>query len=454
MKKIIILLLILFVSNQAFATTINSWSTTCGCNGYTIVAIWWTDVFYSCGANTFGSDCSSDCAYCVCGNMDLSGTCTCDTSNGWTSCNAEPSSGDGCETNLLENIHDNYCTTCGTTCGTAPCINGVCADDELWSSCKLLCNCATQDRIKENWGRSDGNYEQDESHMMNNDQCTAGGNQCYTEDDYSYCECKPGYRDCNGAAGNTATSYDGCETNTNTNLRKCGSCTNNCYNIGCSGSHYLGYTSAGDYSYTSEADVNSVCNMGCSAGSCVITTKLGSNCDAGNDCVSGTTCASDTDLEHWCCPVDTCGHDGLCYDVYEEIDENGEFFICDYVDEATAAPPVIWKSIPKVLSLGGMLQYNRDNTLTEATMDDTVYFTNTGVATDCNPSGYRSCVWGPAHYAYQYCTSVSTVFDGMFNLEVSNSVPIQVSEQALYDPYGETTDVLTLEGCGPEGLNC
>ena len=109
--------------------------------------------------------------------------------------------------------------------------------------------------------------------------------------------------------------------------------------------------------------------------------------------------------------------------------------------------------MPKTLSLGRMIQDKRG--ISFENFNDVVYFTHSGITNTC--SGYQSCSISAPRYAYQYCTSISSIFDGMFNLEIPVNVPVRVSEQSLYDPYGESTQEINLIGCegvGEGGLDC
>jgi len=63
------------------------------------------------------------------------------------------------------------------------------------------------------------------------------------------------------------------------------------------------------------------------------------------------------------------------------------------------------------------------------------YYSDLGVTNVCSNSAFNACQYSAPKYSYKYCFSYNIVFDGMFNIETGNMVPVSVSEQDLYNPY-------------------
>ncbi|MBN1923320.1 MAG: hypothetical protein JW791_00995 [Nanoarchaeota archaeon] len=459
MKKLIFAIILLLLINTSFSEL--TWSgNVCGANPWHLGAVWGCEIFNNCGVHTTVADCGSDCTYCgeylsPCSGADISGTCTCES--GWEKCGTQT----GCATYILAD--PNNCGGCGVDCGDAPCVNGVCQTEIDYTRIHIKCGPDFGDKLTEGYVQiTSPNYADYESTVYGVTYCQDWQWGLNSFEKYGYGYCTSGYKDCNNDGGSGANAWDGCETDITTTTN-CGGCGNNCYDNPCSGANYLGYTST--------ANINSICYMDCDAGNCIKYTLMGGNCDSaygGNDCDPGfyqyvlvdpevrpaLTCQTDTDDEHWCCRSTQCGHNGVCYELNDEINTEGNFYVCaeeELPPGETGTPGVYWKSAPKILNLARMIQYNRNNTLTFEDFDETLYLTNTGLSYDCDNSDYVGCVYGQVHYSYQYCSKISTVFDGMFNLEIPNKVPVKVSEQSLYDPYGETENVVSLKGCGAGG---
>ena len=75
-----------------------------------------------------------------------------------------------------------------------------------------------------------------------------------------------------------------------------------------------------------------------------------------------------------------------------------------------------------------------------------LYFSDLGVSNSCSSGAYSACTYSKG-YSYKYCFSYNIVFDGMFNIETLNSVPIQVSEQELYNPYFKPEQIMSSNIC-------
>ncbi|VVB74313.1 Uncharacterised protein [Candidatus Tiddalikarchaeum anstoanum] len=153
-------------------------------------------------------------------------------------------------------------------------------------------------------------------------------------------------------------------------------------------------------------------------------------------------CQIGLDSRNWCCPANKCGHNGACYDLYAEAPiYNGKLYFCN----RNSNGQMVWENISKKVNLGRMIQYDHDATIrnqiitnenNKVLLDNTTFFTQTGMTKNCNQNQYRGCTYQGPFYSYQYCADYSTTFDGMFNVEVPSSVPVFISEQQLYDPYG------------------
>lgn len=363
-----------------------------------------------------------------------SGNVICRCDSGFKDCNLN--AGDGCEQYIATgSLAHNNCGECGNDCGDAPCYNGQCLNDNEWAYCKINCNCVGDDlSYSGNAGTEYNVYQENEC-----------GGSCYRQDNSAFCHCDNNHIDCNGASG----GLDGCETN-KLDMHTCGSCNNNCVEDGCSGSQYLGYTS--------EIDILSVCQINCGlSGStyrCYGLTKEEGHCESNIDCdgyqapvtSSNVYCQKDLEGDGWCCPDNMCGKNGDCVSQYEEWNFEGEYFVCDYKNDGDYN--VQWIGLTKTISLGKMIQYNHGEDI-----DNDAFFTDSGITTDCNGE-YSVCSYDGPYYAYQYCSQYSTVFDGMFNLELPMNVPVYVSEQELYDPYGNTELEFDVDCSVGGGLNC
>jgi len=173
----------------------------------------------SCG--TCGYDCGPHTS-CPSTGMDVGGAihdCACapDALGNWDDCNASltgASGGDGCESDL--DTDEQNCGACGARCGpNTTCRGGTCVCDAPFLDC-------------------DGNLLAPSGCEINgsNDvtNCNVCGNVCTSSGSRPICNagrcelagCDPGFADCNSMMG------DGCETNLQTTLTRCGTCTTDC----------------------------------------------------------------------------------------------------------------------------------------------------------------------------------------------------------------------------------
>jgi hypothetical protein len=134
---------------------------------------------------------------------------------GFDDCNADPS--DGCETNI--NKDTTNCGKCGTSCvvanGTPACTAGACSI----SACGA--NYADCNKLATDGCESDTRVDKAN--------CGACGNVCNSTNGTASCvastckiACNAGFGDCDGNPAN------GCETNLNTSLGNCGTCSKAC----------------------------------------------------------------------------------------------------------------------------------------------------------------------------------------------------------------------------------
>jgi len=115
-----------------------------------------------------------------------------------------------------------------------------------------------------------------------------------------------------------------------------------------------------------------------------------------------------------------------------------------------------WILVGTNLNLSRMISQPRNSSLNISKVN---YFADLGVTNTC--FGGSACVISAAKYSYKYCFSYNIVFDGMFNIETSNNVPVKVSEQDLYNPYYKpleiiptNTNCITPEGTAEDILYC
>ncbi|HEY8432971.1 MAG TPA: hypothetical protein VIL20_31580 [Sandaracinaceae bacterium] len=147
-----------------------------------------------------------------------SGSCGYSCNPGYADCNGDPT--DGCEVFTGGDV--NNCGSCGNVCPTLPASSPTCSG----GTCGFACDPGFGDC---NGVATDGC----ETSVVNNlSHCGTCGNACVDRPNSSptcagtTCSftCDPGFRDCNGAAG------DGCESSVFTDVDNCGGCGNACPN--------------------------------------------------------------------------------------------------------------------------------------------------------------------------------------------------------------------------------
>jgi hypothetical protein len=208
-----------------------------------------------------GSACSTNHGTAGCSNS----TCTITCAAGWGNCDNLVSN--GCESDL--NNDPTHCGTCPTVCngnnGTATCSSGACGiqclsgygncdgslvngcesnfsnDSSHCGNCTTVCNstngvasCTAGTcgiACSSGYGNCDGNPNNgcEVNTNTNPNHCGSCGTVCASINGTATCSngqcgivCSPGWANCNGGLA------DGCEVNTNTDVTRCGSCTNNC----------------------------------------------------------------------------------------------------------------------------------------------------------------------------------------------------------------------------------
>ena len=151
------------------------------------------------------------------GSSCASSTCKYTCSSGYGDCNANTA--DGCEVNIASDL--NNCGACGSRCTI---VNGagICTG----SSCRVQ-SCSSPFRDC-NGNATDGCESNSNSDVRN---CGSCGNACPARPNTSVTlcsgggcgfSCVSGYANCDGSAVN------GCETNINDDDNNCGSCGNGC----------------------------------------------------------------------------------------------------------------------------------------------------------------------------------------------------------------------------------
>lgn len=387
----------------------------------------------------------------------------CNCFSNWGNCDSAGDVwGNGCESPIMKD--NNNCGTSCTDCGDAACAGGECKDPDLWAHCKFECSCGI---LAEDYVMEGGENTIAEKYCSDGEECplyessdvdydfyrpitdfvTEG---CQSNDDMvmcnvnaedAWCRCDFDHLDCNGG-------WDGCETDIQ-DPRHCGSCAHDCADMGCTGSEYLSIDKTADNYFD-------VCNFTCKSGSCTGYTLNAGFCNVDSDCEAraGLKCWEDVRqeglTENWCCESRECGHDGKCYAEYDQLnfpEPDGErLYVCIYHEDKMQ-----WVDFGLKFNLGRMIQYSNGYSVSD--LVDNTYFSHAGLTTTCDQSSYSECVTAEPHYAYQYCTSISAVFDGMFNLETGNNVPVLVSEQRLYDPYSPARPIVKLKDCGLNNRN-
>lgn len=141
----------------------------------------------------------------------------------------------------------------------------------------------------------------------------------------------------------------------------------------------------------------------------------------------------------WCCPPDKCGFNGTCKDNNEGLIFNNINYFCNLGE---------WKEVSANLDLNLMIKSNHAQEISPAT--NKLYLSDAGVSQSCNQDFYRECTASSKSYAYKYCFDYNVVFDGIFNIETTNYVPVKVIEQSLHNPYFKPEIIVDI----PEKLNC
>ncbi|MFA5333727.1 MAG: hypothetical protein WC376_04500 [Candidatus Nanoarchaeia archaeon] len=328
----------------------------------------------------------------------------------------------GCESDIR---HDNNnCGSCGTVCNTNTqwCWQGECISKVGQDFTHGTCSGSTQVCPDQSTVETGATY----------------GNTCaYSPVQGSpKCTCNYGYKNCDGTAGSS------CETPILTDPNNCGSCSNVCQNYldthlssGASGN---GQCSA--YKFNPSGG-KSQCQYTCSAGGCSAVSYSPGQCTINSDCLSNICVDSNTitnidNGRKWCCQGSTqCGYNGGCYDSNAALPTtiNGRYYYCFNSQ---------WYEISPILNLSRMVDYDHG-----LSISSNAYFSNTGVSSVCDNSKFIACEKTTA-YSFKYCFNYNIVFDGIFNIEAENRVPVLVSEQELYNPYFKPQPIVsTLSSC-------
>ena len=346
--------------------------------------------------------------------------CYCYTNYG----NCDNNKANGCETRI--DADSNNCGANCNDCGDAPCVSGSCGNDDTWASCEYSCAGGNLIECLDGCsGVKSTNLpsSSDVKYQSVNQECGVIGTV------EAFCKCDSSHLDCSSGS-------NGCESS-KTSIRTCGSCGNDCADLGCSGATFLGIGK-------NDAGYFDTCGFNCGSGSqCSGYTLSEGFCSSNADCKSGLKCQKDIIQEdfnnNWCCSANQCGHEQACYDKYSDLKIEDNVYVCVQND----AGIMEWVDFSTTIHFGKYLQYENGQTI----LTGEVHLANTGITNECAEDNYAGCVQALPHYAYQYCSEISAVFDGMFNLELGQNVPVLVSEQNLYDPYSPSYPVFQLEGC-------
>jgi hypothetical protein len=309
---------------------------------------------------------------------------------------------DGCESDIRHS--NSACGACGTSCITANqwCWQGSCISkigpDFTHGGCSgSTATCPTNSVV-------------DSSGVYGINTCTWGGSP--------KCDCNAGWKNCDGTAGSS------CEQDIYSNILNCGSCGYKCIDAP-DAYQCTGYTLGG---------LKSKCEYKCTTGACSAKTLATGQCDvhklsASTQCKS-TICINSNTINNidngkmWCCDYNTeCSYDGNCYANNAALPGgvNGKFYYCSANK---------WIEVSPYLNLSKMINY--DHSLP---MNNINYFSDLGSSSSCISNAFSACTNTAPAYSYKYCFNYNIVFDGMFNIEANNNVPILVSEQDLYNPY-------------------